>query len=428
MAESADPEIDEKEFETFSKGGGIAADVDELIAKFRVKIDRLKEKVADFVPQDDPRYDDLFYLRYVLSYKAKTTKCVEPIRFTIDYHKENADILKRIQEEGVTAVPHHATAMRFNCTGMCGTLPSGGPIFVVRAAHSMQPQLMSTLTLEEVAEWLLLSKEIQWHICDQHTRKTRKLTKMISVVDLQGFSLGGSDRRFFKALGESSKASAKCYPQLLGKSVLMNPPSFFGWMFKAFSVFQPKSAREKTALCPVKGSANKSAADCPWLSRMDGVGSIPPFLGGTGPVPKELELFDGRDDALSKIDVKARHTAEPIELDVPKGGILTWEVVLKAHGINARFQYRTLNDPEPKQLSVPGAEGGVLKIQAAQGLTTGKIEMPEDGTILITFDNAHSYFRSKSLQYRTVVELPDSALDEGGADTIDAPELPKASE
>lgn len=431
-----DPDVDEKEFAKFSRGGGMSADIDQLITKFRVKIDRLRERVADFVPADDPQYDDVFYLRYVLSYKAKTTKCVEPIRFTVNYRRDNAELLERIHREGANAVPHHPVAMRFNCTGMCGTLPSGGPIFVVRTAHSMQSQLMSSLTTEEVAEWLLLSKEIQWHICDQRTRETRKLTKMISVVDLQGFSLGGSDRRFFKALGDSSKASAKCYPQLLGKSVIMNPPSFFGWMFKAFSVFQPKSAREKTALCKVKGSANKSAADCPWLTNLNGVNCVPPFLGGTGPLPKELEVFDGRDDALAKLNVKARSAAETIEVSVPKGGIVTWEVILKAHGINVRFQYRTLADPTPKTLDVPGAEDGVLKIQATQGLTSGKIEIPEDGTLMITFDNTHSYFRSKSLQYRTAIDIPDAALVEGGAEpTIpddygggeEAPELPEAS-
>ena len=53
-------------------------------------------------------------------------------------------------------------------------------------------------------------------------------------------------------------------------------------MFKAFAVFQPKSAVEKMAICPVKDSANKSAADCPFLVKLNGVSAVPAFLGGTG--------------------------------------------------------------------------------------------------------------------------------------------------
>ena len=240
-------DIPEQEFATFSKGGGMQANVDVLIEKYRAKIDKLREKVRDFVPQDDPQYDDVFYLRYVLSYKAKTTKCVEPIRYAVNYRQQYAEVRQRIHTEGVTAVPHHSVAMRFQCTGMCGSLPTGEPIWVVRTAHSMQSELLNSLSREDVAEWMLLSKEVQYHICDTQTRATRKLCKMITVIDLQGFSLGKSDRRFFKVgrvstlhfgdvsltvllsqvLGDSAKQSAKCFPQLLGKTVIVNAPSFF---------------------------------------------------------------------------------------------------------------------------------------------------------------------------------------------------------
>lgn len=46
---------DEAEFQTFAKGGGMQADVDVLIKKYREKIDKLRERVQEFVPQDDPQ-------------------------------------------------------------------------------------------------------------------------------------------------------------------------------------------------------------------------------------------------------------------------------------------------------------------------------------------------------------------------------------
>lgn len=423
----ADPAVSEKEFEQFAKGGGMQADVDALIAKYRTKIDRLRERVVDIVPQDDPQYDDLFYLRYVLSYKAKTTKCVEPIRFTIAYRQKYADLFPRIHTEGVHAVPHHKVAMRFNCTGMCGTLPGGEPLWVVRTAHSMQSQLMNTLTKEEVAEWMLLNKEVQFQICDTQTRKTRRLCKMITVIDLQGFSMGASDRRFFKALGDSSKDSAKCYPQLLGKSVIMNPPSFFRWMFKAFSIFQPKSSMDKMAMCKVKGSATKSASECPWLSRHNGVDRVPAFLGGTGPLPAELEPFGDRSDALTDVAVPARKAAEPVEVDVPAGATVSWEVVVKNFGINVRFQYRSLADPSTlNPLEMSESKDGVVKVQSNNGLTKGTITMPVDGALVVTFDNTHSFFRAKHLQYRLEVNFSDEALANDAAEGI--PNLPEPNQ
>ena len=36
---------------------------------------------------------------------------------------------------------------------------------------------------------------------------------------MAGFSLFGGDKRFYQALGDSSKKSAEYYPQLLGKTV-----------------------------------------------------------------------------------------------------------------------------------------------------------------------------------------------------------------
>ena len=75
----------------------------------------------------------------------------------------------------------------------------GEPLWVVRTAHSMQSQLMNTLGHDAVLETLALSKEVQFYMCDQHTRRTRKLCKMISIIDMQGYTMGASDSRFFKA-------------------------------------------------------------------------------------------------------------------------------------------------------------------------------------------------------------------------------------
>jgi hypothetical protein len=50
----------------------------------------------------------------------------------------------------------------------------------------------------------VLSNEENLRLCDAKTRETGKLCKVITVIDLQGFSLMRFNRAFSKAQGESS--------------------------------------------------------------------------------------------------------------------------------------------------------------------------------------------------------------------------------
>jgi hypothetical protein len=52
------------------------------------------------------------------------------------------------------------------------------------------------------------------------------MIKMVTVIDQNHLKWSSIDSRFFKALGASSKATEKFYPQLLGKSVMINLPSW----------------------------------------------------------------------------------------------------------------------------------------------------------------------------------------------------------
>jgi hypothetical protein len=256
---------------------------------------------------------------------------------------------------------------------------------------------MNTLTSEEVVESMSIQKEMAFQQCDRATRESGYMTKMTSVIDLQGFKLFDGDKRFFKCLGagrmrpcaphqpgqssdyqplclpaplhpsclpllflvfgfapphsvsaslhdfssppphslltavpasrfgprsvfEASKHSSQCYPQLLGKSVIINAPSYFSLLYAAYSVFQPKSALEKMVLCPGQSTWTKSAVTtCPFIKRMQGAGAVPPFLGGTLPCPPELTPRAERADALKKFTVSSR-SMHTIEADIPIAG------------------------------------------------------------------------------------------------------------
>lgn len=69
--------------------------------------------------------------------------------------------------------------------------------------------------------------------------------------------------------------------------------------------------------------------------------------------------------------------ADPVTLDVPGGTVVQWEIIVKAFGINVSFSYTTASNATPKPINVEGSEGGVLKVQSDNGLTSGTFVMPE---------------------------------------------------
>ena len=111
---------------------------------------------------------------------------------------------------------------KFNTAGYAGSIAGMEPLFIVRTGYCNLKGLMNACTMDEVARLATISKEVAFAECDKKTRKTRQLVKMISIIDLEGFSMFGGDSRFHKALGESSKQAAVYYPQLLGKTVLIS--------------------------------------------------------------------------------------------------------------------------------------------------------------------------------------------------------------
>ena len=72
------------------------------------------------------------------------------------------------------------------------------------------------------------------------------MIKAYSCLDFQGASATrGQDSRFSRIIGESSKLSEKMYPQLLGKSIFLNIPTAFRWVFNLIKPLMSKRAVEK---------------------------------------------------------------------------------------------------------------------------------------------------------------------------------------
>jgi hypothetical protein len=384
----------------FASGGGMRANVDELLKNKKESIEKLKTLVDDkLFALDAQQYDDIFLLRYVLTHGDNFEKAADCVKQTILWRKENHEKIINAVKTGFG--PKHEIAVRFNTVGHAGSLPAPGnePIYVVRTGYCDIKGLMNTMTHEEVVDWLHFTKEKVWRECDSKTRETRLLTKEISVIDMANFSLFGGDSRFYKCLGEASKLSAIYYPQLLGKTVLINTPSYFRILYKTFSIFMPQSALDKQVLCPAKDTEKEDVSKCPFMKRFNAIGNVPDFLGGALECPPSLIPISKRDDKMEQIVVGSRRD-NSIEMEIPLACELVWNVQVEAYGIvlNAKFINKS-NSKETVLMPEP------LKIKAEDGLQIYKFSIKEAGKVIFVYDNHHSRFRGKSINYRVDVNV-----------------------
>ena len=68
------------------------------------------------------------------------------------------------------------------------------PVLVVRTGRSDVRTLMDNYSEDEVVEYLNYSKETAFVRCDAATRRTRRLVKMITVLDMARGKLSDNDR------------------------------------------------------------------------------------------------------------------------------------------------------------------------------------------------------------------------------------------
>jgi hypothetical protein len=235
--------------------------------------------------------DELYALRFVLSAKNDNIDVVVAhLIETLEWRAPRLDALDAAKDG---RRPNEEIIRKHSHVAVIGLLGDLHPVALVRAGRSSPKNLFNELNLDQLVENQLFLNEQIFRLCDAKTRETGLLCKQVAVIDLEGFSVFNFDSRFSKVIGKASTLSAVYYPQMLGKTVIINMPVTFRFIYKAMSVFMPASTLEKQALCPAN-TVKRSATECPFLRNFsNGVQIMPPFLGGTGEMLPEFVLDRG---------------------------------------------------------------------------------------------------------------------------------------
>lgn len=235
-----------------------------LLSSNQKKIDSLKD-IAQSITCDEAVVpsNDIFFLRYLLeeTYEDEDER-IEAFKSNIHWRNNEG---KHIVSKALAAIraqpidpicvwnesiqqeaPHADRILKYLTPKMMATtsVPSGDLVYCIRAGKIDSKALMSSVSIEEMHDFLLYTKEVNAQVADIRSMETGKLVKVITGNDMSGVKLvGGTSADFQSALSSSSKLSNVLYPSLSAQMLMLNLPRLLGASVKMVMPMFPPSVQ-----------------------------------------------------------------------------------------------------------------------------------------------------------------------------------------
>lgn len=235
-----------------------------LLATHQSGIASLKD-IATSISDDEavsPK-DDVFYLRYILNEYASDEERTAALKSNIEWRNSDGKAIVKSARDAIqsamegdgwkndiiqSAAPHSKLVLDYlsPINAITTSLPSTNDlVYCVRAGRIDDNALMSAVTVEQLVEFFLYSKEVNAAVCDIRSLETDSLLKLVTINDLMGVKLVGGSSTFRKSLSEASKLANTLYPSLNGRTLMLNLPSLLGALVKLFTPLFPKAVNER---------------------------------------------------------------------------------------------------------------------------------------------------------------------------------------
>lgn len=289
--------------------------LEDLLLRHRGDVRDLRSALgADLAEADWPDFaDDVWLLRYVLSFQAGTSSAAAAARQAIHWRQENVPLVEAARRR---APPSEFTEEEllaielFFAAAYHGTSQLGDPIFISRLSANNLEALMDRVSEEKMERWIGFTNECVWQYCEAATRRRGVFVKQINLQDATATSMV-QDRRFLRALGRSSKTNDWLRPQLVGKTYVFNAPSWMKMAHRLAGTVMSQRSMEKVAAHPAHVGAVQRP--CAFAERLlGGAEALPTFLGGTS---ANEEAFPSAPRAASAaVRAGGRRGREPLAL------------------------------------------------------------------------------------------------------------------
>mmetsp|Transcript_40421 Transcript_40421/g.91238 ORF Transcript_40421/g.91238 Transcript_40421/m.91238 type:complete len:380 (-) Transcript_40421:185-1324(-) len=211
--------------------------VDALMGKYGDAIKAIRKNCADILEG----YDDTYLIRHALEHKGDVAAAVKNVKEVVEWRNGKgkpiveaaAAAVKEAKADGkwnnapvLAAAPHSAIISKF-LTGsqiLVVSMENGGDLAsLIRASAIDDKKLMDEVSVDELVEFFLYAREVNFLIAEERTRAAGRIIKLLAVNDLSNVSKFPDDR-FQKALTGSSKMATTLYPGLSGPTVILNLP------------------------------------------------------------------------------------------------------------------------------------------------------------------------------------------------------------
>jgi hypothetical protein len=373
--------------------------LDELLSAHGASISALRADVLPPATAGGAPIDDVFLLRFVLSFPEGGTARADALKRCVEWRTSHEALLA--DAAAGRPAPSSDVLEPFMVAAPHGVGKDGSQLFIVRAGLSNPSATMALVTTEQLLAHMMYFKEVAFLHCDRETRARNRMVKQVVIIDMQHTSLFNTDSRYFKVIAESGKLSETVYPQLLGRSVLMHPPSFLAAMMAIFRPLMSKKQLEKQALCPGSSAASPSASACPYASKMFDLADLPTFIGGSCTCTHKGGCVCGWPNSENKV-VPSGGRAAPIVVSARShhdilltaraaGGTLSYSVSVAEKGI----EWSLTLAPVGGGPSVTLVE--TKKLRAEDGAAKGEIAVPSSGLVTLHLDNTYSWLVSKTV-------------------------------
>ena len=195
-----------------------------------------------------PAHDNIWLLRFLLSSNMDTFKAEVRAREAIKYRRLHRDVLAFAASS--TPFPNEVKLSQLLVQDV--RVVNGTPRLLVYGGRSKLRELHETFTDQQVVDYILYTKERCHVIADAESRRTDRLVKMVTLIDLDGLSWFGFDRRFLRCISTADAMSEPCYPQLLGLATIVNAPIFVNVLWSIAQKIMPAATCEKVSFAPSK--------------------------------------------------------------------------------------------------------------------------------------------------------------------------------
>ena len=381
--------------------------LDSLFEKHGARVRVLLQTLSGdgHVVGDSTPYDDIWALRFVLSHPedADAARAAASISFFSARHRSVSAAAATGERPKRFEVMERLVVAQYH-----GETSTGAPLYIIRAGISNTVALTTEHTHDEVVEFMMYRKEIGFLLCDAITRKTRKLTKLVTVNDLSHVSLlAGTDKRFTAVLGAASKLSETLYPQLLDRAVLINAPYIFGAIWSIIKGMVSTKTRAKVALCGTSDTRKGDISKCPF-AKLINLHTVPSFLGGgcrcvggcVGVSNEQTAMvgLSNPEDGLTAATIAARDKLT-VFADVETGDKVACYVRIEQRGVEISAARRPASGGKRAETALLQK----FKHKSDLGAWEEIIEVPQKGTLVLELNNEYSLLNSKSVKYRVAV-------------------------